>query len=192
MKILICGDSFAADWSILYPRKKGWPNLLADRFNITNIAQAGCSEYKILLQLLSVDLTQFDKIIVSHTGSHRRIYVKCHPVYENDPFHKDSDLIYSDIKHHCIKNKKLLPLIEYFEKYFDLEHAKFMHSLILKEIYAIVENYNVLHISHLEEEELSNCVSFYDILKTNKGLINHYSELGNQIVYEKIVSLIFL
>ena len=69
MKILICGDSFAADWTIKYPDKKGWPNLLAEHHNVINLAQAGCGEYKILLQLLSVDFTQFDQIIVYFNDS---------------------------------------------------------------------------------------------------------------------------
>ena len=50
MKILICGDSFAADWTVKYPGQ-GWPNMLAEIHEVTNLAQAGCSEYKILKQL---------------------------------------------------------------------------------------------------------------------------------------------
>ena len=50
MKILICGDSFAADWTIKYPGQ-GWPNMLSQQYEIVNLAQAGCSEYKILKQL---------------------------------------------------------------------------------------------------------------------------------------------
>jgi len=46
MKILICGDSFAADWTVKYPGQ-GWPNMLAQQHEIVNLAQAGCSEYKI-------------------------------------------------------------------------------------------------------------------------------------------------
>ena len=69
MKVLITGDSFAADWQKKYPSKKGWVNILADRYQVTNIAQAAVSEYKIWQQIKSVDLNKFDTIIVSHVNS---------------------------------------------------------------------------------------------------------------------------
>ncbi len=43
-KLLIAGDSFAADW---LSGESGWPNLLANEYDVTNVAQAVCSEYKI-------------------------------------------------------------------------------------------------------------------------------------------------
>ena len=55
-KILIVGDSFAADWSIKHKECNGWVNMLCDDFFVTNIAQAGVSEYKIYKQLLSQDI----------------------------------------------------------------------------------------------------------------------------------------
>ena len=48
-KILICGDSFAADWSKKY-EGKGWVNMIENDHVITNIAEAGVSEYKIYKQ----------------------------------------------------------------------------------------------------------------------------------------------
>jgi hypothetical protein len=35
MKILIIGDSFAADWSVKYNDYAGWPNLLAQTLVLT-------------------------------------------------------------------------------------------------------------------------------------------------------------
>ena len=62
-KILIAGDSFAA----LYPgERQGWPNLLSEKYNIKNVAQAGISEYKILNQIKSENLNQYDLVIVSY------------------------------------------------------------------------------------------------------------------------------
>jgi hypothetical protein len=55
MNLLICGDSFAADWTVKYPGE-GWPNLMSKIHNVTNLAQAGCGEYKVLKQLESVNL----------------------------------------------------------------------------------------------------------------------------------------
>ena len=47
LRILIAGDSFAAEW----PGNNGWVKLLSQKFSVTNVAQAGVGEYKILKQL---------------------------------------------------------------------------------------------------------------------------------------------
>ena len=111
MNILIVGDSFAADWTVKY-KGIGWPNMLSKRHNVTNLAQAGCSEYKIYKQLLSVNLDDFDYIIASHTSPYR-IYVTEHPVHSMDKLHNDCDLIYTDLKEHSKRDKKLLPDEQY-------------------------------------------------------------------------------
>ena len=43
MKLLVAGDSFVAEW----PGDEGWVKLLANDYDVTNVAQAGVSEYKI-------------------------------------------------------------------------------------------------------------------------------------------------
>ena len=182
MKILICGDSFASDWQVKYPLQKGWPNLLAEQHDVVNLAQAGCSEYKILLQLTSADLTSFDCVIVSHTSPYR-IPVKTHPVHSNDALHNASDLIYTDIKEHSKTNKRLLPLVEYFEQYFDDDYAEFVHRLMVKEICSAVNGCNVLHITHIGNPEF---VSFESVFNAHRGLMNHYTDEGNRIVFEQV------
>jgi isopropylmalate/homocitrate/citramalate synthase len=132
MKLLICGDSFAADWTVKY-NDVGWPNMLANDYKITNLAQAGCGEYKIYKQLVSVNLDEYDAIIVSHT-SPTRIYINSHPVHAHDLLHKNSDLIYADIVEHAKSNKSLKPIVDYFENYFDLEYAMFVHTLLCEKI----------------------------------------------------------
>ena len=47
LRILIAGDSFAAEW----PGTHGWSKMLAEHHDVKNVAQAGVSEYKILKQL---------------------------------------------------------------------------------------------------------------------------------------------
>ena len=102
-KILIAGDSFAANWRIKH-NGAGWVNLLENDYDVKNIAQAGVSEYKILKQIEQENLDNFDMIVISHT-SPNRVYITEHPAYNLNPLHRCADLIYSDVKHHLKKNK---------------------------------------------------------------------------------------
>jgi hypothetical protein len=118
MKVLIAGDSFAADWRVKYPNQTGWPNLLAEKYDTTNIAQAGVSEYKILKQIQNVDLSKYDSVIISH-ASPNRVHCLSHPVHSNDTLHKDSDLIYTDLlEQEPTDDVKIA--IEYFKRYFEI------------------------------------------------------------------------
>ena len=54
MKILVAGDSFAAEW----PGDDGWVKLLAQSHEVTNVAQAGCGEYKIFKQIYLIILSE--------------------------------------------------------------------------------------------------------------------------------------
>lgn len=188
-KLLICGDSFAADWTVKYPGT-GWPNLLAKKYDVTNLAQAGCSEYKIYKQLVSIDLGLFDNIIVFHT-SPNRIYTNSHPVHYNDPLHCNSDLIYMDIKEHGKSNKKLVPIIEYFEKHFDIDHAVFSHNLLCEHIEVMLASYNVIHATGFDYSGLYEFNEFLDYSRfadPKLGNINHFNIAANQYIYEDLIS----
>jgi hypothetical protein len=191
--ILICGDSFASDWTIKY-KGTGWPNMLANDYHITNLAQAGCSEYKIYLQLVSTDISKYDLVIVSHT-SPNRIYVKQHPVHYDDILHKHSDLLYTDIVEHARVNKSLKPILDYYENYFDLDYAKFTHNLVCKEIEQYLDKFGipVLHITNIDWADLytfNSTINFYSLFQKQRGLINHYSNAGNITVYQTIKDFI--
>ena len=71
VKILIMGDSWAADWSQKHSEYLGWPNILAEDHDVTNIAQAGVSQYSIVKQLHSVKPYDYDKVICSITSPYR-------------------------------------------------------------------------------------------------------------------------
>jgi hypothetical protein len=191
MKILICGDSFAADWTVKYIGC-GWPNMLANKYQVTNLAQAGCSEYKILKQLESTDFNQYDRIIVSHTSPYR-IYVERHPVHHNDPLHKDSDLIYSDLKEHIDTHPEVVPIIEYFEKYFSFEQAREMYNLLCEKIEHKLDHLgnNVIHVINVNFEQYTyqfkNMINFQDLFASNRGPFNHFDDYGNQQVFQKLV-----
>jgi hypothetical protein len=191
--MLICGDSFAADWTVKY-QGQGWPNLLANEYAVTNLAQAGCGQYKIYLQLKSVDVSDFDIILVCHTSPYR-IYVKHHPTHANDILHCHSDLIYSDISEHVKKNKSLIPIMKYYEEYFDTDCAKFVHELIVEKITQHLSSHTgkVLQITFFESESThysSQNLNFHDIFKRYPGLMNHLDLQGNSLIFEKITALL--
>ena len=193
-KILICGDSFSADWTVKY-QGMGWPNMIAQEYQVTNLAQAGCSEYRIYQQLISANINEYDAVLVSHT-SPNRIYVKEHPVHKNDALHKDACLIYTDIKEHAKTNPELQSIVEFYEQYFDLDYAMFTYNLICEKIDRMFDNYQgrVIHITNLPRDGLyvfDNMLFFTDLMgKKYKGLMNHYNEAANKIVYNKIKALL--
>ena len=180
LKILIAGDSFAADWTVKYAGS-GWPNRLANEFDVTNLAQAGCGEYKILLQLKSQDLSCYDAIIVSHTSPYR-LHTLWHPMHNQDLLHHNSDFLYADIVAHNIESRK-----EYFEIYFDLDHAKFVHNLICKEIAELVKPVPHIHMAHIDYtyafDNFLNCEPLY---QKHSGFQNHYSDYGNAEVFKAV------
>ena len=193
MNLLLCGDSFAADWQVKYPDQKGWPNLLADKYTVTNIAQAAVGEYKIWQQIKSADLTKFDTIVISH-ASPNRIHCKIHPVHADTILHKHSDLIYSDLLAHDTADCKLA--VGFFERYFEIDYHQDISELICREILNILGNYthlNQIHLVNINKKKLYNFLPSYDINRIftkHRGDINHLSAMGNQKVFEKIEQLI--
>ena len=185
MKVLLAGDSFAADWQIKYPDKKGWPNLLAEKYDVTNIAQAGCSEYRIYKQLKSTRLDQYNAIIVSHTSPYR-IYTEYHPSRANDILHQNCDLLYADIENLAKTDREYRSAVDYFEKFFSLEYADFCYDITIDKINELLKDNHVIHISHLTSIK-ENYIDFSNLFKIHRGLINHYNEEGNRIIYNRIL-----
>ena len=155
MKILLCGDSFASNWQVKCPNSTGWVNLLANQYNVTNLAQSAVGEYKILKQVQSVDLNKFDAIIVSHT-SPNRIHCTYHPIHNQDPLYKNADLIYSDVLDHAHKSADCRLAVDFFERYFDLEHAEEVNNLICMEILNILGQYPKVTQLHLANDITKN------------------------------------
>ena len=179
MNILICGDSFAADCSKV-TNQIGWPTLLSEHFSVTNIAQAGCSEYRILKQVQKSDFNKYDAIILAHTSPYR-LYVENHPCYVDSALHKNSDFIYADVK-----DKKLEPIVEYFEKYYSIEYALDIHRLLLLEIDSLLQNKKTIHMTGIDYTGINFFKEIYDIsniVKNYPGNCNHLNETGNQIVF---------
>jgi hypothetical protein len=183
-KILISGDSFAADWTKKYDGQ-GWVNMLENDYDVTNIAQAGVSEYKIYKQIKNINYYDYDEIIISHTSAYR-IPVEVHPIHSKDILHYNCDFIYSDIKEHK-NNTEIKCVVDLYEKYFHIDYALFIHDLIVKEINELCPNaINITFFNSFNK----NAIQLEDIFLENKGTMNHLNEKGNKIIYNKIKKLI--
>lgn len=194
MQILIIGDSFAADWSVRDNSYPGWPNLLAQNYKVTNLAQAGVSEYKILKQILSVnDLSIYNVIVVAHTSPYR-VHTRNHPVHAKDQLHKSADLIYADIEYHSNTfygwvNRSLQAAMQYYRWHFDDEYYESIYCLIREKINSIIGNIPCITIQNFPTT-FPYTLDAQSIRNEHPGTINHMSEIGNQLVYDAIVKKI--
>jgi len=201
MRILILGDSFAADWTIKYPYSEGWPNILAKKHCVVNLAQAGVSEYKILKQIEKLPkwyINLFELVIVSHTSTYR-VHTKKHPIHADDNIHNHADLIFTDIEHHRKKwrnifNRPLKAAYNYFLYHFDEQYQEDIYRLIRKQINEKIAGIPSIALNGLNiNPELiteKTVVDLRDIIQDNPGLMNHLSPTGNRLVYERILDTI--
>ena len=184
MKILIVGDSYAADCSVKYTDYKGWPNLISENYDTTNLAQAGVGQFKIFKQLKSVDINLFDVVITSYTSPYR-VHTQKHPVHFDDVLHKNCDLLANDIEYFYKKdssNESLRTARNYFKYHFDTEYYDTMYKILLNECDKIIG-----HKKHIQLRNLNyGLQNWSDIISKNPGVINHLSEKGNIIVYNEI------
>jgi len=187
INILIAGDSFAAKWPFA---RQGWVDLLAHKHNVTNVAQAGCGEYKILKQIQTADLGKYDLIIVSHT-SPSRVYTPVHPIHKIG-FHKDCDLLAKDVmERNSWFNNSLKAAQGYFKYHYDDEYQIEIYKLLRQKILEVIGNKPYLSLTHIDitrdlSIELDN-IDFSDLWKKERGTINHYTINGNKIIYDKIM-----
>jgi hypothetical protein len=184
-KLLIAGDSFAADWSKKYKNASGWVNTLCEDYDVTNIAQAGVSEYKIYNQLKRIDTSNYDIILISHTSAYR-IPVIEHPIHSKDILHNNCDLIYSDLKEHDNELTKIA--VDFYEKLFDPDFFIFIHNLIINEI---IQKYpTAINITFFDSFSHSIFHNFEKIFLNNKGNVNHLNQVGNNLIYKKIKNIL--
>lgn len=186
MNVLICGDSFAADWTTQHPELVGWPNLLAQQHLVTNVAEAGVSEYKILKQLQTNQLSNYDFILVVHT-SVSRVHIQHHPVHHSG-LHKNCDLIYNDLVNAKHKNKVVEAGIDYFKYIFDEKYYSDVYELFLDKIVNTTLRHNTLHVTFFDNpvHYPFGYIKLKDIHDAHPGFANHLSDQGNQQVYERI------
>lgn len=182
MNILIAGDSFAVD------APGGWASMLAGHFKVTNLAEPGVGEYKIYKQLKSVNIPNFDCVIVSHT-SYSRIHTLSHPIHKKG-FYKNCDLIFTDIESfQATFNKSLEVAKGWFKYHYDDEYQKDIYKLIRQDISRLI-NVPYLSIDNLNNGNdiifEKNHLDLRDIWPKYKGKINHYTEEGNLLIYKEV------
>ena len=196
-KLLIIGDSFAADWSAT-TTVCGWPNKLAEHYDVTNLAQAGCGQYKIYKQLHSVDYQNFDHIVIWHTSPYR-IHVLENPIHKDDPLHHAADIIFSDIDYHAKTDKSLLPIMDWFHHYFDLEHAEFIYSLVCDRMLDILTGFpgKVIHCAcqnsvYKRLQQQPHFLNFYRLFQpaSIEPKSNHFNEMDNVQIYQKLKAIL--
>lgn len=185
-RVLISGDSFAADSSCVIDNSSSWTQLLKNYFDVTNIAQAGVGEYKILKQLQSIKLEDFDYIIVVHT-SPNRVHINHHPLHSNSKIHKNCDLIYNDILNSDIQDVVTTTALNYFKYIFDESYYCDIHRLLIKETMEITQNTRVLHITFFDCS-IDKVCNWSHIWNKNPGSINHLDVSGNKLVLEKVLT----
>jgi len=195
LKILISGDSFAVDYRMVDPQAQGWTNALAEQYEITNIAQAGVSEYKIVKQLESVDVGAFDYVIVTHTSPYR-VHIKEHPVHANSVLHKHCDLLYSDLeKSRQVSDPVVGAALDYFKYVFDVDYYNDIYLMMLDQINSITYRNTTLHLTFFDNQmdyPFDNFINASDIFKEYPGNTNHLSARGNLKVVEKIKNWLLL
>ena len=188
MKLLVAGDSFAAKW----PGYNSWVKLLENNYDVTNVAQAGCSEYKILKQIQNANLDDYKVVIVSHT-SLSRVHTPNHPLHKQG-LHKDCDLLYNDIDRLSLFNPSLSAAKGYFKYHYDDHYYQTIYSLLRKEINNLLSDKIYLSMSHIEVAKLfiyeDNHLDFSEFWQTHKGSENHYNITGNQKIYDIVVDKI--
>ena len=181
-KLLIAGDSFTADWTKKYKDIFGWVNMLEKDFEVTNIAEAGVSEYKIYKQLDNIDIFEFDKIIVSHTSAYR-IPIEEHPIHKDDLLHYNCDIIYSDVKEH-LENPVMKIADDFYGSIFYPDYFIFINKLIFNEIYKICPD--AIHMTFFDSFYDEHIYKFQNIFLKYKGNVNHLNKKGNEVMYDKI------
>jgi hypothetical protein len=189
MKILIAGDSFATVWP---DSQLGWPTLLAKKYNVVNLAQAGIGEYKILKQIESQKIKDFDLVIVSHT-SPSRLHTNNHPVHK-EGFHKNCDLILNDlINRSTFRNPSLKAAQEYFKYHYDDEYQIDIYRLIRKQINELI-TIPYISMSHVDIVNTlaieANHLDFSNLWSKERGSMNHYTVEGNFKIFETLEDII--
>lgn len=179
-KVLLAGDSFSADWGSSY---EWWKNL---PYEITNISQAGSSQYKILKRLSNIDISDYDAVIIFHTSPYR-IYTELNKLHLNSPTHRESCYVINDVLSN--RGKMRSAMNKYIEYFYNDEYNLYCHTKVCDDIVSYASGYNVLHCSGFDYSGIynfSNMVSAQDLHNKHKGNVCHLNQTGNLYLRDRI------
>jgi len=197
MKVLLLGDSWAADWNTKYSDYLGWPNILKQHHQVTNVAQAGVSQYRICKQIEQVDINDFDIAICSIT-SPNRIYSKNNTAHIDDVLHSNCDLMFADLEYawdNGNTTEQTESALSFFKHHWDKEHADFVHQLLVDWCYNKLSAIPVIGTSNItDNDNFTNkwpkYVNGVDVFLQNPGTVNHMNEKGNKLFADKMLEQI--
>lgn len=180
-KILICGDSFACH------NPDSWCEMLSSEHHVTNLSQAGASEYRIWSQWISADLSLYDAAIVCHTSANR-IYSPTNFFHDASPTHSNCDLIYQDVKARAGQSEAD-HVIWWFENVFDVDQAAFYHMLLLEHWIKLPVAIPVIHVSFFDYD-MPGLHCWHTLWQSRKGTVNHMDLTGNREAYNRMTVLL--
>jgi len=184
-RVLIVGDSFSSDQ---LSSDVGWPVLLRQEFTVTNLSAPGIGQYKILKKLQSVDLNNYDLVVISHT-SPNRVHCESNPLYPVDHLYRFSDIIFADAEAKLNQIAIAQDIVSYYKNIFDLNYYKFIHSSCCREIHQLTQQSKVVHITHFDWTDLyqfNGMINFYKFWLDNRGDFVHYTKQANQTIYKQL------
>jgi len=189
MKLLICGDSFSFDHGV----EHSWPYQLAQQHQIKNLSQCGCGEYKIRMQLINENLSEYDAVLIFHT-SPNRVYYPGPNTMHKDQFHDHCDLLFADVEQHRHTNKIASAAYDYFVNIFDMDYHCYIHNLICADIDNMTKPYRTYHFTAFDYAKLykfdNRLVDLYNVWQANPGTVNHLNPNGHMKFFKEIVQQI--
>jgi hypothetical protein len=184
-KLLIVGDSFGTQTTADY---QTWYEILSSNYDVTNLCQSGIGQYKIHQQLLSIDVSTFDLILVIATSPYR-VHVTNNPFYNSKhETHSNCDFLYSDVESR-LPDPNAEKILWWFKNIVDLDHCKFINNLIIKESIAYCWSHQkkVLILNFLAEDfQHTLSLDFSQTWREHQGKVNHLTQKGHKIIAEKI------
>lgn len=179
--ILLAGDSFASNW---HTGDEWWLQL---PYSITNTAQAGASQFKILKQFDTIDISKYDAAIIFHTSPYRIYSESENLLHKKSITHKNSCYVINDVLH---KRNSLSNAMKNYVKYFyNEEFVKYTHKKICQDIENITSKIPTIHASGFDYSDIysfENFISVQDLFENHRGNTCHLNKNGNRYLAERI------
>lgn len=176
MRLLIVGDSFAAD-------SDGWPSQLG--VTVTNHSQRGVGEYKILKQLKNH--AEYECVLIVHT-SPWRVHTPHHPVHAKSNTRPHNDFMLADVEYHAQHHAEMTMVHEYLKQYYDPEYQQFVWNCAVDQMMQID---NAVHCTFHDPEDTAKIAHNYNhVWQQHPGDVNHLNTQGNALVAQLVEHLI--